>query len=253
VGRALAPAIIGSSDLALVGAVSRSNSGKDLGAVLNIPEFNLTISGSVEDALTKDTDILIDYTSPEVVKSNVLAAIDRRVNVVVGTSGLSDGDYEKIDEEAKKNHVGVVAAGNFAISAVLLLHFSTLAAKLMPSWEIIDYAAEKKVDAPSGTARELAFRLSSVNSPRAEVSPANVIGIPTSRGATLNNIQVHSIRLPSYVIGAEVIFGKGDERLSLRYDGGSGAEAYVDGTLLATRKAIHTVGLARGLDKLIEF
>ena len=253
VGRALVPAIISSSDLDLVGAVSRSFAGKNLGEVLNLPEFSLRLSGNVDHALESETDVMIDYTSPDAAKSNVLSAVSRHVHVVLGTSGLSDTDYEEIDVEARRNGVGVIAAGNFAISAVLLLHFASIAARFMPSWEIIDYAHAKKVDAPSGTARELAYRLSQVGTPSEGVPVKEIRGLSESRGATLNNSQVHSIRLPGYVIGAEVVFGKSDQRLSLRYDGGAGPEPYIDGTLLAVRRVTKTVGLTRGLDSLFEF
>ena len=138
VGRALAPAIINSTDMSLVGAVSRTHSGRNLGEVLNISNVSLRVTESVEEALKAQTDVMIDFTSPASVKTNVISAIERRVHVVVGTSGLTDLDYEEIDAVARKKGVGVIAAGNFAMSAALLLYFSTLAAKYLPSWEIID-------------------------------------------------------------------------------------------------------------------
>lgn len=251
VGRALAPAIINSPDMALVGAVSRSSAGKSLGELLSIPKFSLVVSGSVEEALKADTDILIDFTSPDSVKSNVLFALGKGVHAVVGTSGMLDKDYEEIDLESRKNGVGVIAAGNFAISAALLLHFATLAAKYMSSWEILDYASWNKVDAPSGMTSELAQRLSKVGAPEVKIPVNEIKGLTESRGATLNGSQVHSIRLPGYVIGAEAIFGRPDERLSIRYDAGSGPEPYVEGSLLAVRKVINTIGLTRGMDTLL--
>ena len=252
VGKAMAPAIMDSSDMKLVGAVSRAHAGKTVSEITGNREHNLKVSGTVEEALKSPTDVLIDYTSPDTVKSNVMAAISRGVHCVVGTSGLTDSDYEDIDEAARKNRVGVVAAGNFALSAALLLHFSTIAAKYMPSWEIIDYASGAKPDAPSGTARELAFRLSKAGNPYFEVPPDRITGPRESRGATLNGNQVHSIRLPGHIIGSEVVFGRPDERLVLKYDGGSGAGPYIEGTFLAVRKVQNLVGLTRGLDMLLD-
>lgn len=172
VGRSLVPVIHESKDISLVGAVSSSSSGKNIGTLLNIEGLTVRISSSVRDALEVPTDVLVDYTSPDIVKSNVLTAVRKGVDVVVGTSGLSDKDYDEIHREAMKSEVGVIAAGNFAISAALLLHFSEIAAKHMPSWEIIDYASSKKVDAPSGMTRELAFRLSKVGEPEGEIPSA---------------------------------------------------------------------------------
>jgi len=252
VGRSLVPAIVAAPDLELVGAVSRTAQGKTLGEALGIPDLPLRVSGTVAEALAVATDVLIDYTSPESVKANVHLAIDRKVHVVLGTSGLDDKDFAAIDEAAQHHGVGVLAAGNFAISAVLLQHFAAITARYMPSWEVIDYSDAGKPDAPSGTTREIVHRLSKVRAPEVAIPIGETQGFPAARGLTLNGTQIHSIRLPGFVIAAEVIFGKPNERLSLRYDGGSGAEPYVDGTLLAARRVDGFVGLRRGLDQVLD-
>jgi len=210
------------------------------------------LSGSVEDALKAPADVLVDYTRADAVKANALAAIRRGVHVVIGTSGLTDEDFAEIDQASQETKVGVVAAGNFALTAVLLERFACEAAKYLTHWEIIDYASDAKVDAPSGTAREVAYRLSEVRKPGVSHPVEATIGPVESRGATLNGSQVHSIRLPSYVISLEVVFGAADERLSIRHDSGSGADPYIQGTLLAIRKVGQQVGLVRGLDRIME-
>ena len=251
VGAPLCLAVSRADDLKLVGAVSRTHRGRDLGEVLCDPSLALTVSGSVADALDAPADVLVDYTKADVVKQNVLTAIGKGVHVVIGSSGLTDDDFAEIDRAAKLHEVGVIAAGNFAITAVLLQRFACEAAKYLSHWEIIDYASDDKVDAPSGTTRELAFRLSEVRRPEVTHPVAETIGEKESRGATLNGVQIHSLRLPSYVIGVEVIFGAQDERLTLRHDAGSGAGPYIQGTLLAIRKVRDYVGLIRGLDKVM--
>jgi len=248
----LVPALVAAPDVELVGAVSRVAGGKSLGEALGIAGLSLVVSGTVEEALKVPTDVLIDYTSPESVKANVLFAIGRKVHVVIGTSGLNDDNYQEIGEAAQRRGVGVLAAGNFAISAVLLQHFAAIAARFMPSWEVIDYSDASKPDAPSGTTRELVHRLAAVGNPKVEIPIGETQGSPEARGLTLNGTQIHSIRLPGYVLAAEVIFGKPNERLSLRLDGGSGAEPYVDGTLLAVRRVSNFVGLRRGLDQVLD-
>jgi 4-hydroxy-tetrahydrodipicolinate reductase len=174
------------------------------------------------------------------------------VHVVIGSSGLTDEEFVEIDRAASDRKVGVIAAGNFAVTAVLLQRFACAAAKYLPQWEIIDYASDAKRDAPSGTARELAFRLSEVGRPEVTHPVAETMGERASRGLTLNGVQVHSLRLPGYVIGVEAIFGARDERLTLRHDAGSGAEPYIHGTLLAIRKVTGRVGLVRGLDRIMD-
>lgn len=243
VGKPVASAIQDSQDLQLVAAVSRSARGDRLGDV--------TVSGSIEEALQTPFDVLVDYTSAAAVKGNVLAAVEAKRHVVVGSSGLTEADFLQVDSVAQAALVGVIAVGNFAISAGLLQRFAVEAAKHLPSWEIIDYAYAGKIDAPSGMSRELAWRLAQVRSPEVGVPPENTVGLLESRGAVVSGSQIHSIRLPGYTIGLEVIFGRQDERLRIHYDAGPGAGPYISGTLLAVRRVAEFRGLVRGLDRIL--
>ncbi|MCL4323007.1 MAG: 4-hydroxy-tetrahydrodipicolinate reductase [Candidatus Thermoplasmatota archaeon] len=251
IGKALTPAVLGSKDMNLTGAISRTYSGTKVKDFFECYRTGLKFSSSVNDALMAETDVLIDYTSPEAVKSNVLYALKHGVSVVVGTSGLTDEDYADIDHMAKAQRLGVFAAGNFAISAALLLHFSSIATKYLPSWEIIDYASWEKVDSPSGTAYEIANRLSSFRPPEVKITDETMSGIKGSRGANIRGNRVHSVRLPGFIIGTDVIFGGKDERLTMKFDAGTDPKTYVEGTLLAVRKVRAFTGLVRGLDKLL--
>jgi 4-hydroxy-tetrahydrodipicolinate reductase len=246
-GSALARGIATCDDLEMVGAVSRSAASRPLGEALGIQGLPVVVSGTVTEALMSRPDVLVEYTHPTVALGNVLAAVQAGANVVIGTSGLTSDDYLAIDQAAKRRGVGVLAVGNFAITAVLMMKFSEIAAAWIKDWEIIDYARASKVDAPSGTARELADRLGALSPER------KILGDPEARGATIDGTQVHSLRLPSYVIAVESIFGGNDERLTLRHDAGPGAEPYVAGALLAIRKVPGLVGLHRGLDTVMEF
>ena len=127
-----------------------------------------------------------------------------------------------------------------------------MAARYVPSWEIIEYAHDGKIDAPSGTGRALAHRLAAVRRPYTRVPIDETVGAREARGADLAGSRVHSIRLPSYTISAEVIFGMPDQRLVLRHDAGGSAEPYVDGALLAIRGVGAFVGLRRGLDAVMD-
>ena len=252
VGKPLCLGVSEADDLSLVGAVSRTHKGQRLMDVFAELNIELIVSGSVAEALDTPTDVLVDYTKADVVKANVLTAIRKGVHVVIGSSGLTDEDFVEINQAALENKVGVVAAGNFAITAVLLQRFACEAAKYLSHWEIIDYASDAKKDAPSGTTRELAFRLSEIRKPEVTHPLSETIGERESRGTTLNGTQIHSIRLPGYVISVEAIFGAPDERLTIRHDAGSGAEPYIQGTLLAIREVRNHIGLVRGLDKIMK-
>lgn len=252
IGKPLCSAIARNPGLELVGAVARAQQGQRLKEVTGDEMLNVRVSGSVKEALHTPADILVDFTSAEAVKANVLEAIAQGVHVVVGSSGLTEEDFGEIAAAATARQVGVIAAGNFAITAVLLEQFAAQAAKYLSQWEIIDYASDTKIDAPSGTARELAYRLSQVRQPESTIPIAATVGPRDSRGTTLNGSQIHSLRLPSFVISVEVIFGAADERLTIRHDAGSGSQPYIQGALLAIHKVSERVGLVRGLDQLLD-
>jgi 4-hydroxy-tetrahydrodipicolinate reductase len=249
-GRALVQGVLEAADLRLGAAVSRSASGQDLGEALGREALGVEIEGRVGDALD-GVEVLIDYTSPTAVKGNALAAIEAGVPVVIGTSGLTASDYAEIDQAARDRSVGVVASGNFSLTAAMCHAAALLAARHLPHWEVIDYASATKPDVPSGTAQELAERLGEVR-PSALGHPIEDLHGPReARGATIGGTQVHSIRVPSFVVSTEVVFGLPDERLTIRHDAGGTPEPYVAGTLLAARRVPKLVGLTRGLDTLL--
>jgi len=251
-GSALARAIAQSDDIELVAAVSRTHAQRILGDVLDEPRLSCRVYATVHEALANRCDVFFDYTNSEIAKAHVIAALHQGAHIVIGTSGLTDADYVDIATVAEQRQRGVLAVGNFALTVVLLQKFAEMAAKLIPQWEIIDYASDAKKDTPSGTARELAARLSSIRPSELTVPLEETQGAVESRGARLNGSQVHSIRLPSYTISAEIIFGMPDQRLTIRHDSGNSAEPYIDGALLAIRKVSSFGGLRRGLDSVLD-
>jgi 4-hydroxy-tetrahydrodipicolinate reductase len=249
-GSAVARGVLEASDLELRSGVSRSSAGQDLGRAWGGDPIGVPVAGSVAEALD-GVDVLVDFTSHAAVLANVLTALRKGVAVVVGSSGLSGDEYAQIDRVAREHEVGVVAAGNFSLTAALAQASALLVAPYLPQAEIIDYASATKRDAPSGTARELAERLSTLNRSELAVPLDEVQGVPGARGAVVGAVQVHSLRLPSFSVSTEVVFGLPDERLSIRHDAGSSAAPYVSGTLLAIRAVGDRVGLTRGLDTLL--
>lgn len=252
-GSELSRAIQNTEDMEFVAAISRSQAGKTVGQVLGVEGLTTPIYKDVEDALETHPDVLVEYTKPYVAKHHVLSALKSGAHVVIGTSGLTNEDYEEIDSVAKEVNRGVLAVGNFALTVVLLQKFAEMAAKYIPHWEIIDYAYSGKIDAPGGTARELANRLSAVRPAALDVPLEEVNGLKETRGARLQGTQVHSVRLPGYVISIDAIFGMPDQRLILKHESGTSAAPYVDGALLAIREVGKLVGLHRGLDSVMQF
>jgi 4-hydroxy-tetrahydrodipicolinate reductase len=239
-GSAIAAAVEVADDLELVSGVSRSQGGQ------------AGVYASVAEALDAvSADVLVDFTHATAVKGNVHAALERGVNVVVGSSGLTDDDYAAIDTLATERGVGVIAAGNFSLLAALLLRSAAEVARHIESWEIIDYASATKSDVPSGTARELAERLAATRRPRIGRPLESLHGPTEARGATVDGTQIHSVRLPSFVVSTEAVFAAPGERLVLRHDAGETPEPYVAGTLVAIRSVSGRTGLTRGLDQLL--
>jgi len=172
-------------------------------------------------------DAIVDFTQPDAVAGNVLAALGQGVPAVVGTTGLQPDQLEQIDAAAKARGVAVFVAPNFAIGAVLMMRFAAAAARFMPRAEIIELHQDTKLDAPSGTAK----------------ATAGLIGEGTA---------IHSVRLPGLVAHQEVLFGAPGQTLSIRHDTMS-REAFVPGVLLALAR-LETLppGLTVGLDALLD-
>jgi 4-hydroxy-tetrahydrodipicolinate reductase len=256
-GSLVAKAVLAAPDLRLVGAIARKSAGQDAGETLGASATGVRITATLDQAAAaakaagQPIDVLVDYTKPDSVKERTLAALALGIRVVVGTSGLAAADFDTIDARARAQGLGVIAAGNFSITAALAKHFALIAARHLPSWEIIDYAHAEKPDAPSGTTRELAEALAGVRANRIDHPVAATLGHPEARGAAIAGTQVHSVRVPGLVIAFETLFGLPHERLTIRHDAGSGADPYVNGTLLAVRKVMAAHGLTRGLDTLL--
>ncbi len=249
-GRALVAGVLAADDLVLRSAIARSHAGEDLGTALGGERSGVPVYGSVDEGL-EGVDVLIEYTSHTAVKSNTLTAIRRGVGVVIGSSGPTATDYAEIDAAARERGVGVISSGNFSLTAAMAQAAAVLVARHLPQAEIIDYASATKPDAPSGTSRELAERLARVRTPVVGLPVDEVDGLQEARGATVDGVQIHSIRLPSFSVSTEVIFALPDERLTIRHDAGLSAVPYVSGTLLAVRMVVGRVGLTRGLDTLL--
>ena len=252
-GSALALAISKSSDISLVSAISRTHAKLNLGDVLGEPSLNCPVYATAQEALIHPCDVFFEFTKPDIAKSNVLTALQHGAHVVIGTSGLTDTDYAEIATVAEQRQRGVLAVGNFALTVVLLQKFAEIAARYIPQWEIIDFASDGKQDAPSGTVRELAYRLSTIRPSELTIPLEKIQGVIETRGARMTGSQVHSIRLPGYTISVEIIFGMPDQKLVLRHDSGSSAEPYINGALLAIRRVGTIVGVHRGLDSVMEF
>ena len=199
--------------------------------------------------LEKDPDVVIDFTNAAWTPGLAEAALARNVRMVIGTTGLSGEFMTWLEKEAAARKIGVVVAANFAIGAVLMMHFAQQAARFFDNAEIIELHHDQKVDSPSGTAKTTAelMRAARENSFTHPVSERETL--PGARGAESGGIAIHSVRLPGLVAHQEVIFGGLGQTLTIRHDT-TGRDSFMPGVILATREVIGLHKLVVGLDAL---
>ena len=241
-GRTVVAAVNADSELELVGAVDAFD-----GEVAG-----LKVETNLDAALKKfSPDVMVDFTRPDVVFDNVMTALENKVSPVVGTTGLSDEAKEKIRQLAEKNSTPAFIAPNFALGAVLMMLTAQRIAKYMPDVEIIELHHDKKLDAPSGTAELTAKMISEVRLSHKQGHPDEVERLPHVRGAEVDGIRIHSVRLPGFVAHQEVIFGGLGQTLTIRHDS-TGRDSFMPGVLLACKKVRSLKGLTIGLDKILD-
>jgi 4-hydroxy-tetrahydrodipicolinate reductase len=218
---------------------------------------DLTLSAEVDagDPLSlltdNKTEIVIDFTHPDVVMDNLKFLIDNGIHAVVGTTGFTDERLQEVRAWlAAKPDVSALIAPNFAIGAVLSMHFARQAAPFYESVEVIELHHPHKADAPSGTAARTAALIAEA---RKELPPnpdATTASLPGARGADVDGVPVHSVRLAGLVAHQEVLFGTAGETLTIRHDS-MDRTSFVPGVLLAVRRVAEQPGLTVGIESLL--
>ena len=241
-GRTVVGAVNADSVLELVGAVDAYEGEVE----------GMKVETNLDAALKKySPNVMVDFTRPNVVFDNVMIALANKVAPVVGTTGLSDEAKEKIRALAEANDTPAFIAPNFALGAVLMMLMAQKVAKYMPDVEIIELHHDKKLDAPSGTAELTAKMIAEVRPSHKQGHPDEVERLPHVRGAEVDGIRIHSVRLPGYVAHQEVIFGGLGQTLTIRHDS-TGRDSFMPGVVLACKKVLNLRGLTVGLDKILD-
>ena len=199
----------------------------------------------------KRPQALVDFTRPTEALHNALAAVAAGASPVIGTTGLSAADVDKIETACHEKSLGGIVAPNFAVGAVVMMHLADIAAPHFDAAEIIELHHAGKLDAPSGTALSTARRLSARRSGKPfSHRKAEKETLAGTRGGEEGNVAVHSVRLPGFVADQEVILGLPGQTLTIAHRTTS-REAYVPGVLLAIRKVTAEPRFYRGLDELL--
>ncbi|SDO64696.1 4-hydroxy-tetrahydrodipicolinate reductase [Geodermatophilus sp. DSM 45219] len=205
------------------------------------------------DVANAGAQVVVDFTRPDVVMDNIRFCIDNNIHCVVGTTGFDEDRLATVAEWLEpKPDVGVVIAPNFGIGAVLLMRFAQEAARFFPSTEIVELHHPNKVDAPSGTAARTARLVAAAR--RVAGLPAQpdatVDSLPGARGADVEGVPVHAVRLTGLVAHQEVLMGAPGETLTLRHDSYDRA-SFMPGVLLAVREIGRRPGLTVGIESFL--
>ncbi|PKM41739.1 MAG: 4-hydroxy-tetrahydrodipicolinate reductase [Firmicutes bacterium HGW-Firmicutes-8] len=250
-GREVVKAVLQENDLSLVGAVDTRNHGHDIGTLVNGTPYGVLLAGNLGRVLEETgADVVVDFTTPDIVMGNLEVVLKHQVHMVIGTTGISGDSVEEINREAAEAGVGVVIAPNFAIGAILMMKFAAEAAKYLPHVEIIELHHDQKLDAPSGTALKTADLIKNNREFIRQGHPDEIEKITGARGGETYGMRIHSVRLPGLVAHQEVIFGGLGQTLTIRHDSNN-RESFMPGVILAIRKVVNLKGVTYGLEKLL--
>jgi 4-hydroxy-tetrahydrodipicolinate reductase len=244
-----------STKVGVLGAKGRMGA-EVIRAISESKDLEVCCALDLGDALSdlSGCEVVVDFTTPDAVMKNLEFLIKAGIHVVVGTTGFDDKKIAQVEQWLASNpKVGVLIAPNFALGAVLMMHFAKQAAPLFESAEIIELHHPNKVDAPSGTAALTAKLMtearSASNSPA--IPDATVSGITGARGAKVGDIAIHSVRARGLVAHQEVIFGGIGETLTIRHDS-LDRSSFMPGVLLGVRKVSAHHGLTFGLEHFLD-
>jgi 4-hydroxy-tetrahydrodipicolinate reductase len=208
---------------------------------------------SLDVLVSAGAQVVVDFTTPDVVMANLEFLIKNSIHAVVGTTGFSEDRIAQLNTWlAANSKAGVLIAPNFAIGAVLMMEFAEKAAKFFESAEIIELHHPNKVDAPSGTAARTAALISDARK-RAGLSAmpdATTSALDGARGANVGEVPGHSVRLRGLIAHQEVLFGGLGETLTIRHDSLDRA-GFMPGVLLGVRQVSSHPGLTVGLEKFM--
>lgn len=247
-GSEVCRAVHGADDLELVAAVDPSRAGAPLREVTGI-DSDLEVAAELDALVAAGAEVAVEFTGPATVGDNLRWLLEHDVHTVVGATGISDEDLAACRELSASGEANLFIAPNFAIGAVLLMQFAQEAAKHLPHVEVIELHHDAKVDAPSGTALRTAELIAEA---RAEVpdAPGGDERHPGARGATHEDVRIHSVRLPGIVADQDVIFGGLGQTLTLSHRS-LDRTSFMPGVLLACRKVGGIHGCLVGLEHLL--
>lgn len=236
----------------LLAVVDHKNDGMQLGDLEGFAQIDVPIYTDLERCFQDNrADVLIDLTTPEFGMYHTTTALKYNVRPVVGTTGFSKQDLEELETICRDKELGCIIAPNFAIGAVLMMKFSQMAAKYFNDVEIIEMHHDKKLDAPSGTAVKTAEMISSVRIAKKQGHPNEKETITGARGADIDGMHIHSVRLPGLIAHQQVLFGSEGQSLTIRHDSYNRA-SFMSGVKVAVETVMKINSFVYGLENILE-
>jgi len=248
-GREIARAMVADPGLKLLGAVEQEVTQRYF-PVAELPwliPFSSDLGWIIK---TCSPDVVVDFTNAEAALAAARLALNRKVNMVIGSTGLTEENLSEIESLAERNGVGAIVAPNFSLAAALVVHLARFAAKFFDHAEIVEMHHDKKTDAPSGTAMATARAMAEAHGKPFVHPEAELEALSNTRGGELGGIAIHSLRMPGFLAGQEVVFSETGETLVLRHEAIS-RECYVPGVVLAIKEVVKHKGFVYGLDNLL--
>ena len=248
-GKEVVKLVSSNKDMELCLAIDKFGAGQIL-------ENNIKVVDDVEKGIKAvKPDIIVDFTQPSCVFNNINAYLNNGIKAVIGTTGLSNEQIEKIKELSDKNNTGIIIAPNFSLGAILMMKFASYASKYFSNAEIIEYHHNQKKDAPSGTSIKTAQLMMKNNSNFKLDNCEENETIKGSRGGNYSengfgNIQIHSVRMPGFVASQEVIFGSDGQTLKIHHDT-INRECYMSGVELAIKYLYKNNEFIYGLENIL--
>lgn len=247
-GREVLLALCKDPDVEPVGAVSRTVIGP---IPLPVGSGSIPCDTNVGALLDEaKPDVLVDFTNVEYAMPAARDAVRRGVRPVIGTSGLSQQDVDDLRGICAGAGVGGVFAANFALGGIVMMHLANVAARFFDYAEILEMHHEAKADAPSGTAIATAKAMAAARGEPFKTAQTEKVTVPGSRGAEVDGVPLHSLRLPGLLAHQEIVLGAAGQTLRIRHDTIS-RECYMPGVLLAVKEVMKRDELVVGLDRLL--
>ena len=250
-GLATCRAVLDAPDLELAAVVARSTGvGRPLHDLVPGAPEELRVGEHLSDLLSAEAEVVVDFSRPEATAAAVQSVLPEGVHLVSGTTGLPAELMDELAAQAgKADHGNVVWAPNFALGAVLAMHFAAVAGRFYPAAEVIELHHQGKADAPSGTALRTARAIAAARD-RTTAPVGGSESVAGVRGGEVEGVRVHSVRLPGLVAHQEVIFGGQGEVLTMRHDS-LDRSSFMPGVLLAVQAVATRPGLTVGLEPLL--